>query len=279
MSNMKSEYPFGFSSTQCKTIIVTSCKGGVGKSTVTANLAFALASRGKRTLAVDCDFSNRSLDLIFGCEDSVIYDICDVIYGRCDIERAVLADTRSENLFFCAAPLENEEDLNTEALSSVLAEAKEKFSLDYILIDTPGAVSETVEMVSPIADLALIVVSHQPTAARAAERTGMMLDRFGVEDQRLVVNAYDADAVQNGLRVGINELIEKTHTRLVGIVPHEYELSLSQEFGKLSGEVENRNMKRISNAFDNIAARICGSSVPLLRKVYGEKKRKELLLR
>lgn len=263
----------------CKTIIVTSCKGGVGKSTVTANLAFALACRGKRVLAVDCDFSNRSLDLIFGCEDNVLYDICDVIYGRCDIERAVIVDERCENLFFCAAPLEAEEDFDSNQFSSVLDKAKEVFNPDFILVDTPGAVSETVEMVSPMADMALIIVSHQPTAARAAERTGMMLDRFGLEDQRLIVNAFDADAVLSGLRTGINELIDKTHTRLIGIIPHEYELSLSQEFGKLCGEVDNKEIKLIAAAFDNIAARLTGADVPLFKRVYRGKKRKELLLR
>ncbi len=266
-----------FAKSSCQTIIITSCKGGVGKSTVTANLAFAIANRGKRVLTVDCDFSNRSLDLIFGCEDSVVYDICDVICGRCDIERAVLADRRNENLFFCAAPLEAEESFGAEKISEVLAAAKEKFNLDYILIDTPGASPETVELVSSEADMALIIVSHQPTAARAAERTGMTLDRLGIKDQRLIVNSFDAEAVVSGLRTGINELIDKTHTRLVGIIPHEYELSLSQEYGKLCAEVDNKNMRRISAAFDNIAARVCGVSRPLLKKVYYGKKRRDLL--
>lgn len=263
--------------TEYKTIIITSCKGGVGKSTVTANLAYALAARGKRVLALDCDFSNRSLDLIFGCEDSVVYDLCDVIYGRCDVERAILKDSRLDTLFFCAAPLETEEDFTAEQFNDVLRDAGEKLSLDYILVDTPGAVSETVELVSSAADMALIIVSHQPTAARAAERTGMTLDRLGVSDQRLIVNGFDADAVQNGLRTGINELIDKTHTRLIGIVPYEYELSLSQEFGRLCFEIDNKNMKRIQSAFANVAARLDGTGVPLFKKVYGGKKRKELL--
>ncbi len=261
----------------CKTVMVTSCKGGVGKSTVTANLAFALARRGKRVLALDCDFSNRSLDLIFGCEDSVVYDVSDVICGRCDIEKAVLSDNRSENLFFCGAPLEAEEEIDGEKLSEVLYAARDRFNLDFILIDTPGASGETVELVAKCADTALIIASHQPTAARAAERTGMLLDRLGVPDQRLIVNAFDPEAVASGLRIGINELIEKTHTRILGIVPQEYELSLSQEYGKLCAEVENKSMKRISVAFDNIAARLCGVNKPLLTKVYYGKKRRELL--
>ncbi|MBQ8005645.1 MAG: P-loop NTPase [Clostridia bacterium] len=266
-------------SKSCKTVIITSCKGGVGKSTVTANLAFALAAQGKRVLAVDCDFSNRSLDLIFGCEDSVVYDICDVICGRCSIGRAILKDERSNNLFFCAAPLEAEESFSAEQLKEVLTQASEELDLDFILIDTPGAVGETVDLVSHSASMALIVVSHQPTAARAAERTGMTLDRLGVKDQRLIVNAFDAEAVKNGLRSGVNELIDKTRTRLVGIVPSEYELSLSQEYGKLCAEVDNKNMKRIAAAFDNIAARLCGKNVPLLKKVYPGRGRRELLMK
>ncbi|MEE0968695.1 MAG: P-loop NTPase [Clostridia bacterium] len=261
----------------CKTVIITSCKGGVGKSTVTANLAFALAKRGKKVLAVDCDFSNRSLDLIFGCEDRVIFDIGDLMTGKCDIDGAVLRDERNENLFFCAAPFEAGDFYDSDKFSAALDRANEHFGFDFILIDTPGAAGDTVELVSKNADMALIVVSHQPTAARAAERTGLMLDKIGVSDQRLVVNCFDADAVLCGLRTGINELIEKTHTRLCGVIPSEYELSLSQEYGKLCAESDGKNMKKISAAFDNIAARVCGVSVPLFKKVYYGRKRKELL--
>ena len=275
MENIESTSAFSVSC--AKTVIITSCKGGVGKSTVTANLAFALAKRGKKVLAVDCDFSNRSLDLIFGCEDSVIYDICDVIYGRVDIERAVIKDPRCDTLYFCAAPLETEESFTREQFTEVLDKAKKAFELDFILIDTPGAAGDTVELVSGDASLALIVVSHQPTAARAAERTGMMLDRLEIKEQRLIVNAFDAEAVINGLRSGINELIDKTRTRIIGIIPQDYELSLSQEYGKLCAEVDNKNMKKIATAFDNTAARICGAGVPLLKKVYAGKKRRELL--
>ncbi len=262
---------------KCKTVLVTSCKGGVGKSTAVANISMSLATRGKRVLAVDCDFSNRSLDLIFGCENSVLYDIGDVLLGRIGIERAVLCDERSENLFFCPAPLEAEEDFDPEALKNVLKQAAESLDLDFILIDTPGAAGKPLEIAAKASDSALIVVSHQPTAARAAEKSGILLDRFGVEDQRLIINSFDIEAVEMSMRTGVNELIDRTGTQIIGIIPQEYELSLAQEKGILASQVNTQSMKRVSRAFDNIAARLCGETVPLLRKVCGAKKRKALL--
>ncbi len=261
----------------CKTVLVTSCKGGVGKSTAVANIAMSLAKRGKRVLAVDCDFSNRSLDLIFGCEDSVLYDICDVLLGRIDMERAIIGDSRSEDLFFCPAPLEAEEDFYPEALKKALGEAAEKLSLDFILIDTPGAAGKPLEIAAKAADMALIVVSHQPTAARAAEKSGILLDRFGVIEQRLIINCFDYEAVETSKRTGVNELIDRTGTQIIGIIPQEYELSLAQEKGILASQVKTQSMKRVSTAFDNIAARLCGENVPLLRRVCAPKKRRVML--
>lgn len=263
---------------ECKVFIITSCKGGVGKSTVTANLADALARRGKRTLAIDCDFSNRSLDLIFGYEDMVVYDIYDVITERTELSRAVIKSDRNENLFFIAAPFDTDQDFTREQFNAVIEKAKKEFSLDYILIDTPGAVSKTVELVSGAADEALVVVSHQPTATRAAERTGMMLDSLGLTNQKLIVNSLDADAVLGDIRIGINELIDRTKIGIIGIVPYAYRLSVSQEYGLLCADVKNDpEAKKLTLAFDNIASRICGESVPLLHKVYASKKRRQIL--
>lgn len=262
---------------KCKTVLITSCKGGVGKSTAVANIAMALAKRGKKVLAVDCDFSNRSLDLIFGCEDSVLYDICDVLMGRIDVQRAIIEDARSENLFFCPAPLETEEDFEPEALKKALGDAAEKLELDFILIDTPGGAGKPLELAAKAADSALIVVSHQPTAARAAEKSGILLDRFGVSDQRLIINSFDYEAVENSKRMGVNELIDRTGTQIIGIIPREYELSLAQEKGILASQLKTPSMRRVSTSFDNIAARLCGESVPLLRRVCKPKMRRAML--
>ena len=258
---------------KCKTVLVTSCKGGVGKSTAVANIAMSLAKRGKRVLAVDCDFSNRSLDLIFGCEDSVLYDICDVLLGRVDIERAIIKDERSENLFFCPAPLETDEDFKPEELKKALDAATEALELDFILIDTPGGAGKPLELAAGVAQSALIVVSHQPTAARAAEKSGILLDRYGVEDQRLIINSFDYDAVESSITTDSDVVM----CAIIGIIPQEYELSLAQEKGILACQMKTSSMKRVQKAFDNIAARLCGDTVPLLGKVCAPKKRRVML--
>lgn len=278
MENVKTDaFP---SDSGCKVILITSCKGGVGKSTVAANLAYALAKKGKRTLVIDCDFSNRSLDLIFGYEDMIIYDICDVVLGRTTIERAAVKSDRSDNLFFCAAPFELESEFTREQFDEAIEKAKSALSLDFILIDTSCAAGDTLKLVSHAASEALVVVSHQPTATRAAERTGMMLDELGLTEQKLIVNSFDSEAVLEDIRIGINELIDRTNIGIIGIVPYAYRLSVSQEYGLLCADVDNDSeMKRLTAAFDNIAGRVCGESVPLLKKVYGGKKRRQILSR
>ncbi len=248
-------------------VLVTSCKGGVGKSTVTANLALALAKRGKRVLAVDCDFSNRTLDLLFGCEDAVLYDLCDVIARRAAVADALLTDPRAEGLHLLPAPFLGEDepsalldDAFTARFGEVLREAAEATEADFILIDTPGSAEALLTLAAHSADMALIVTGHHPAAIRGAEKTGLLLDSRGVPGQKLVLNRFDIDAVMEGRRPGINTIIDMTRTAILGVIPEDRGLELGQEAGKLYTETAAKNTAR---AIDNLAARLCGENVPL----------------
>ena len=253
----------------CKfvSILVTSCKGGVGKSTVTANLALALARRGKRVLAVDCDFSNRTLDLLFGCEDAVLYDLCDVIAGRAAVADALLADSRVDGLYLFPAPFLGEDGPTnlpdadfTTRFGEVLEEAAAHIEADFVLIDTPGSADALLTLAANSADMALIVTGHHPAAIRGAEKTGLLLDSRGVPGQKLVLNRFDTDAVMEGRRPGINTIIDMTRTPILGVIPEDHGLELGQEAGKLYTESAEKNTAR---AIENLAARLCGESVPL----------------
>lgn len=146
----------------CKVIMVTSCKGGVGKSTVSANLGIRLALDGWRTLIIDCDFGVRSLDLIMGLEDEVVFDITDIILHGISPEKALIRDSRSENLFFCSAPYSYNNELEPEPFRTAVRDIGGKMNLDYIIIDTPGRYREARSVLPPRQPIPRL--SYRPTS-------------------------------------------------------------------------------------------------------------------
>jgi septum site-determining protein MinD len=258
-----------------KTFLITSCKGGVGKSTVAANIAMAVANHGKRVLLVDCDFSNRSLDLILGCEEEVVYDICDLVTGRATAARTVMQDSREARLNFIAAPHFKKDEFTPEQFAEAVMAAAKEFFCEYVFIDTPGAVDGTLQLVAKAADAALIVTSHQPTTVRGAEKTGYQLEDLGVQEQYLVINRYDKKGVLDGTSPGLNWLIDHTHVPLIGVIPDSKDLEKAQIAGKLACQLK-RDRQKSRDAFDEVARRICGERIPIMSYL-PEKKRRKLL--
>lgn len=254
-------------------ILVTSCKGGVGKSTVSAGLAIALSRMGKKVLLIDFDLGNRSLDLMLGMEDDLIYDICDLTGGRVDCESVVHLVPGYPNLAFIGAPFRYEGGMTEEALSDALRRLEAVYGFDFILIDTSGGAHESVALAAPVSDIGIIVSSQNPTSIRAAEKSGLLLDEAGITDQYLIINGFDMQPESAKARAGVVEMIDRTRTRLLGIVPMDVRLTLLSEKGKSVFEGEDSNARR---AFENIASRLCGTHVPLLDGFRGVKRRKLL---
>lgn len=242
-------------------ILITSCKGGVGKSTVSIGIATALATLGKRVLLIDFDLGNRSLDLMLGLEDSFIYDICDLTVGRADCESVVTLHPVYPNLAFIGAPFRYAGEMNAADFEAALDRLENVYDFDFILIDTSGGAHESVTLSAPACDTALIVSSQNPTAIRAAEKSGMMLDENEVENQYLVVNGMDMSPENFKKRAGILEMIDRTRTPLIGVVPLDAHLSLLSEDGKSVFDEKSSNSR---TAFINIAKRLCKENVPLL---------------
>ena len=263
------------SSSGVKTFVVTSSKGGVGKSTVAANLAAAVAKSGKRVLLIDCDLSNRSLDFILGCDDGSLCDFCDLVSGRADAAKTMIDIERVPGLYFIPAPNFNSDSFTSEQISDALQAAAREYSFDFILIDVPGAIDGMLPLVAGAADGALIVTSHQPLAVRAAEKTGYQLEELGVSEQYLIINNFDADGVLDGSVPGINEIIDRAHVQLIGVVPESKELEEAQTKGILVCELR-RDRDHAGDAFAEIAQRICGEAAPLMTYL-PEKKRRKIL--
>lgn len=245
----------------CKIIMLTSCKGGVGKSTVTANLAATLADMGKKTLMLDCDFGMRCLDIIAGLEDTALYDITDLISGKADFEKAVIHDERSENLYFLAAPYRYDGSVNKENFKKIIDELIKRFELDYLLIDTHAGMNDGTELAAAVANSALVIATHQIASIRAAEQTAIMLSEAGISDMRLIINCFDENSVKRGRLPGVIETIDRTTVRLIGIIPYSTDVIVAQRRGLLVTQFISGNL---GIAFENIAKRLGGENLPLM---------------
>lgn len=251
-----------------KRILITSCKGGVGKSSVAANLAYALAKRGNRILLCDFDLSNRSLDMFLGCENAVIYDICDLAEGKVSPAQAIISDSRHDNLFFIAAPFIYHGGVTSEMLDKAVDLAANEVSADIVIIDTSGGADRSVGTAAPICDSAIVVTLPEPCALRAAEKTALLLDDYGLEHCSLVINGFEINA--KTAMSDIISAIDRTGTSIIGVVPKDSKLSSAQ----LEGKLVFQEKKAVSvPAFENIAARICGEQVPLFSKMKIKRKK------
>ena len=257
----------------CKVVMVTSFKGGVGKSTVAANMALRLAFGGKKTMLVDCDFRMRCLDIILGVEEQIVYDAGDVLIGKAPLEKAVIVDYRDKNLLFLPAPFNWQGGIDSKAFSKMLDEAKEKYSLDYIILDTPGSSGEEFEAAALNCDMAYIVATHSFPSIRAAECTGRELEEMGVVDKRLIINMFDTTGKDSNKKPSVVDIIDKTYLKLVGIIPNDPSIVLMQDRGEMIDTVKECN---IAKAFNNICKRTEGKNVPLFTGFKKIKRRKLL---
>ncbi len=259
-----------------KRILVTSCKGGVGKSTVAANLAHALTLLGRRVLIVDMDLGNRSLDLVFGCEDRVVYDIADVCSGAVGVSDATIVVPEREGLYFIPAPFMYEGDITEHTLRAALDAAEEEIKPDYMILDTSGGTDISVELSAKMSDEALIVTSRNPSSIRAAGKSAALLELLGVGEQRLIINCLELDCRGMRDRTGVLEMIDATGLSLLGIIPKDIKTEILQEKGKLCTEGKHTIAKQ---AFKNTARRLEGEHVKLLSGVrtIRERQRRRIL--
>lgn len=239
-------------------ILVTSGKGGSGKSTFSANVGVALARMGKRVLLIDTDTGLRALDLMLSVADRVVYDLSDVLLGRCETIKAIV-ETDIENLSLLPAPtLEGEfSGSGIEKLCRGLAQY-----YDYVLIDSPAGVGSGMEAAAAGADRAVVVSTADPVSIRDADQVARVLLRRGITDIRLVINRIVPKLVRKKAPGGLDRAIDMAALRLLGIVPEDAKVTASVYTGKPAALLKK---SAAATAFGNIARRITGEDVPLMK--------------
>ena len=243
-----------------KIILIASGKGGTGKTTAAANIAAAISASDKLTLAVDMDIGLRNLDIALGLESSVVYDICDVIEGRCTLDEALIKDGTRENLYILSAPqTRRASDFDKDAFSELWQRLKERF--DYCIIDCPAGISGGFEYALGGADAAVIIAAPEVSALRDADRVISVMEDSGTEDIRLILNRVRPDLIHKGVMMNADDCVDMLGIPVLGIVPEDEELKIAALKSEL---VVSNNGSRAGEAFSNIAGRILGKEIPII---------------
>ena len=238
-------------------IVITSGKGGVGKTTTTANLGSSLAEAGKKVVLVDTDIGLRNLDVVMGLENRIVYDIVDVVEEKCKLRQALIKDKRFEELFLLpAAQTRDKTAINEEQMKELTKKLKEDF--DYILIDCPAGIEQGFKNAIAGADRAIVVTTAEISAIRDADRIIGLLESSEIRNPELIVNRLRPNMVKEGEMMEVDDIVDLLSVDLIGVVPDdEYIITQTNK-----GEPVIKNKKAPSGkAYIEIARRILGENI------------------
>jgi len=239
-------------------IVVTSGKGGVGKTTAVTSLGAALALKGKRTLVVDADIGLRNLDVILGLENRIVFNLVDVAKKVCKPQQALIKSKKSNNLYLLPASQTDDKNVIDEnEVKSALEYYKREFH--FILVDSPAGIEQGFRNACAAADKAIIIATPEVPSIRDADRVIGLLAARGV-DCSLIVNRVDSSMVRKGDMLGIQDVQEILGIDLIGVVERDESVIISSNTGE---PVVYNPKSRAGQAYNRIAGRLCGESQPI----------------
>ena len=243
-----------------RVIVITSGKGGVGKTTTTANIGASLAEKGHKVLLIDTDIGLRNLDVVMGLENRIVYDLIDVIEERCRISQALIKDKRCPNLVLLpAAQIRDKNDVNADQMKELISSLKDSF--DYILIDCPAGIEQGFKNAIAAANEAIVVTTPEVSATRDADRIIGLLEAAGIKNPKIVVNRLRIDMVKEKNMLSVEDILDILAVKLLGVVPDDENVVISTNKGE---PLVYKGDSLAAKAFKNIASRIEGVEVPLL---------------
>lgn len=240
-------------------IVVTSGKGGVGKTTTTANVGICLAKLGYKVVLVDTDIGLRNLDVVMGLENRVVYNLVDVVEGRCRLRQALIKDRSISNLFLMpTAQTRDKSDVSPEQMCKLVEQLKGEF--DYVMLDCPAGIEQGFRNAIAGADRALVVTTPEVSAIRDADRIIGLLEAAEIKQIDLIINRLRMEMIKRGDMMSVEDVVEILGADLIGAIPDDEQVVISTNQGMSLIEQESL----AARAFVNIAKRVTGAEVPFL---------------
>jgi septum site-determining protein MinD len=243
-----------------KSITITSGKGGVGKTTASANLAVALANLDQKVVCIDSDIGLRNLDVVLGLENRIVYDLVDVVEGRCRLRQAMIRDKRFEELYLI--PAAQTRDKNAVSPSDMVKLVDElRNEVDWIIIDSPAGIERGFRNSIAAADEILIVTNPDVSAVRDADRIIGIIEAEQKGPAKLIINRINPKMIQRGDMMDVNDVLDLLAVQLIGIVPEDEHVIASTNVGK---PVVLDEKSKAGQAFRNISRRLMGDEVAFM---------------
>ncbi|MDD4168823.1 MAG: septum site-determining protein MinD [Desulfotomaculaceae bacterium] len=241
-------------------LVVTSGKGGVGKTTTTANIGTGLAAAGHKVALLDTDIGLRNLDVVLGLENRIVFDIVDVVNGNCRLRQALIRDKRFEGLHLLpAAQTKDKTAVNPDQMLGLIAELKKEF--DYIIIDCPAGIEQGFRNAIAGAEKAIVVTTPEVSAVRDADRIIGLLEASDLREPKLIINRIRPKMVRQGDMMSIEDILDILAVDLLGIIPEDDMIVITTNRGE--AVVLDQN-SRSGQAYRNIVRRILGEEVPII---------------
>jgi len=241
-------------------IVITSGKGGVGKTTTTANIGAGLVNLGKKVVVIDADIGLRNLDVVLGLENRIVYDIVDVVTEQCRLKQALIKDKRFDGLYLLpAAQTKDKDAVSTDQMVKLCEDLSATH--DYVLIDCPAGIEQGFKNAIAGADRAVVVTTPEISAVRDADRIIGLLEAAEVNDPKLIVNRIRPDMVRRGEMMDLDDMRDILAIDVIGVVPDDESVVISTNRG-VPTVADDASFS--GQAFRNISLRITGEEVPLM---------------
>lgn len=239
-------------------IVITSGKGGVGKTTSTANIGVGLAYMGHRVLLIDTDLGLRNLDVVMGLENKIKFNLVDIIEGRCRAKQAMIRDMHYPNLTLIAASqVKDKSSVNPFQMKKLIYQLKKDY--EYVLLDCPAGIESGFKNAVAAADRAFIVTTPEVSAIRDADRVQRLLESMGIDDISLILNQIRYDMIRKGDMLAVDDVIDILGLKLLGNVPDDASVIIATNHGE--PVVHLNSVSGV--AYRHICRRITGEDVPL----------------